>query len=139
MNLFRQIPHNKPTAETVINPRSQKASQEYIAPDFSIIYLTEMQKKQNEMTSQYTRSSKEIIKIPCGKILRITRIPSYAANAIIPNRKNVQKSCPLPLNRTTFQRHPGQVFRNIEAYPRFHQFPLLFSAGPAGLREVLFP
>ena len=34
------IPHNKPTAETVINPRSQKASQEYIAPDFSIIYLT---------------------------------------------------------------------------------------------------
>ena len=53
--------------------------------------------------------------------------------------KNVQKSCPLPLNRTTFQRHPGQVFRNIEAYPRFHQFPLLFSAGPAGLREVLFP
>jgi hypothetical protein len=45
MNLFRQIPHNKPTAETVINPRSQKASQEYIAPDFSIIYLTEMQKK----------------------------------------------------------------------------------------------
>jgi hypothetical protein len=47
MNLFRQIPHNKPTAETVINPRSQKASQEYIAPDFSIIYLTEMQKKTN--------------------------------------------------------------------------------------------
>ena len=49
MNLFRQIPHNKPTAETVINPRSQKASQEYIAPDFSIIYLTEMQKKEVEI------------------------------------------------------------------------------------------
>ena len=49
MNLFRQIPHNKPTAEAVINPRSQKASQEYIAPDFSIIYLTEMQKKMQEL------------------------------------------------------------------------------------------
>jgi len=46
------------------------------------------------MTSQYTRSSKEIIKIPCGKILRTTRIPSYAANAIIPNRKKCTKILP---------------------------------------------
>lgn len=139
MNLFRQIPHNKPTAETVINPRSQKASQEYIAPDFSIIYLTEMQKKQSEMTIQYTRSSKEIIKIPCGKFYELHGFRHMPQMLSSQTEKNVQKSCPLPLNRTTFQGHPGQVFRNIEAYPRFHQFPLLFSAGPAGLREVLFP